>query len=232
MGTMGPRVGMFVLRTLTVLAVVVVAVVTMTFSSGGVLHVPAELPPETTASEPTPQPLAGSEDIITIALQTCAETLAVGNCHDYPVTVEDLDGNVAAQTVGEVTRTVGRDSYSSAVRAKKVVLDPSLRDEHPQYVKHVAAHEWNHVEQYLVTGTAEKYEALQANANRYFADIASAPLQGADGLELLTDCMTALGDGVEMGPLRPGLTAYVETLTDARSMDEACGTGWQALLER
>lgn len=171
-----------------------------------------------------------TEEVISIAREACAQTLEVGNCDDYPVEVQKLSGE-AGRAVSEASWSTRNEVYSSQIRPVKVILDPWLKDQDPQYVKHVATHEWNHVEQYLLAQTPERYDEMQERANDYFDAIANTPLRGTTGgIELLTDCMTVVGDGVEMGPGREGPTSYVLGLTSAQSTEEACGDGWRDLL--
>lgn len=171
-----------------------------------------------------------TQEVIAIAKEACTQTLGVGNCDDYPVVVQKLSGE-AGRAVSEASWNTRNEVYSSQIKPVKVILDPWLKEQDPQYVKHVAAHEWNHVEQYLLAETPERYDAMQERANDYFDGIAKTPLKNTTGgIELLTDCMTVLGDGVGMGPGREGPTSYVMGLTTAKTTKEACGDGWKKLL--
>lgn len=197
---------------------------------------PATVPPIIPSPGEVKKPGDGnlsSEEIIAVAQKVCPEVLgSAKECKKYPVSVQKLNGE-AGRAVSEARWNTRNDVYSSEIVPVKIILDAWMKEQNPEYVRHVAAHEWNHVKQYLVAKTPERYAEMQDAANDYFAPRAKVSLEGTTGgMELLTDCMTVQGDGIGMGKDRKGVTAYVRGMTDAKTMEEVCGDDWESLIQQ
>jgi hypothetical protein len=172
-------------------------------------------------------------ELIQIAKNACKRALDVGSC-DVEVRVAPLGGPAGLTDIeGEERWDASTGNRTSTLKATRITLDPLLLDTNATYAEHVATHEWNHVEEANTAGSSAAYRAIQERANAYFQPRAKVDLSGTStGMELLTDCMTVFQDDALAGPGREGVTVYVRQYLTSKTMDAACGTGWQALLKK
>lgn len=176
---------------------------------------------------------AAQRRVLNLAASVCAEALDRGRCSDYLVRI----GNTgSAEGIADIrSRFVASGGkVTSKVWVREVVLSPRLAGQAEDYIRFVAAHEFNHVEQVERARTVERYRQMQDRANDYFTPRAKVgvKVQGTTaGIELLTDCMTWFGDGVRPGPevLYP-VSGYTRLYLSSTTMTKACGTGWKGLL--
>lgn len=197
------------------------------FVAGGQAGFPVGLPDVWVSPEPR---VADEAELVKVARDVCPQFVSAATCKQVPVVVEGLSGNEAGEARSTSTwRTEGGVTRSSVVPTK-VVLDPKLVGEDVTYVRYIAAHEWSHVKQVVLSQTPERYDRLTRDAATFFQPRATTPLEGTTGgLELLTDCM-AIDGGFEQGTRRGRVTAYGRMFTGAATMDQACVAGWKKLL--
>lgn len=165
------------------------------------------------------------DEIRQIGYDMCPIALSIGDCSDYTVEVADLDGPVGRTQVHVAEGSAA--SEGPEVTVTGIQLDASLAQKSPQYVAFVASHEWNHVEQVLRAPTAATRAQMSQRADELFGGRSGAVPSG-DGREVLTDCMTALGDGVDTGT--GGVPYYIQSRMQESDVEVAC-QGWQGALE-
>lgn len=170
-------------------------------------------------------------ELIELSREACREVVPNSYCINLPVTVADLPEDVVGvASASQLRFGSSPDDMIETITSESVSLSPILREAPEQYVRHVAAHEWNHIRQYILADTPTEYSELEAKANEYFAPRARRPLVKEEGLELLTDCQTVLGNKQLMGAGVYEVTPYVAEYLTATTMREACGDGWDRVL--
>lgn len=170
------------------------------------------------------------EDIRQIAYDVCPRALGLGNCLDYSVEIVDLNGAFGAVEVSWERPQEGASAADVALTTSGVRLDRSLASKPAQYVANVAAHEWNHIEQALTVKTLEGRNALKKRAYDHYSAKAPGGLPREDlGVEILTDCMTVMGDNVPAGISDSIAPHYVKTYMGSMGTAEACNN-WQSVL--
>lgn len=149
-------------------------------------------------------------------------------CSSLPIRTENLSSGVAGETRSSTLRINGKPG---TITPTEMVLSSDLLRDNDTYARQVAVHEWHHVRQILAHSKEQDHEALEAAANSYFDPKVKASLKGSPvGLELLTDCATALKSNGSAGPNRGNLLGYVSAYApQSNSMKSFCGTGWQKL---
>lgn len=80
-------------------------------------------------------------------------------------------------------------------RAEFITVDPETLKMPPVQASFLIAHEWNHMEYALITGTPKKYHESMDRAQYYYSQVDGMKLSRDLAMEIQTDCMTLKGSG-------------------------------------
>lgn len=194
-------------------------------------EIPKELIPDIIETKPEVEtkrkvPLKEAQ-LIAKTRAVCPEVLKEfkSYCKSLPVKVEKMN---EGEEGGAHYETSWVGNKPGTVKPIDLVMSTRLLEENDEYVAHVATHEWHHVRQYLTHQTEPKHKELSNAANKYFANRVETKITGTTaGVELLTDCATALKSGKGVGPNRGNLSGYVAMYAPkAKNMQSFCGDGW------
>lgn len=139
-------------------------------------------------------------------------------CESTPIKIAETPGALGITSMS-FYKELGKISA-------KITFDPKTLSFYPKKAEFMIAHEWNHAEIGAIAGNYENFSKIEARANAYYRHRDGSPMEGSDGGEILTDCLTYSRSKVSWdGPL----PSYLVNATTNMSGGASVNPGLQAI---